>query len=161
MPSGKRCREAKEAVADGAGHDCSSSYVCAAPAGLWGVDLPAAAPPLASRHTLPTSGNWVRLSAAEQHEVTSKAARARRAGLEARAAACEPPPPAAFGSEPRLSASRRWAHQANSDVPFTRGRGGSAHGSGGTTVGAKPGRNPGPNAPGSFLPLKAFASRLH
>ena len=63
-----------------------------------------------SRHTLPSSGNWVRLSAAQQHCVRVDAQLARRRAAEgaARGAAGGIH---SFGSEPRLSGSRTWAHQ--------------------------------------------------
>jgi hypothetical protein len=110
------------------------------------------------RHTLPTSGNWVRLSARQQHEVTSRAASARRHRLEAQHSGREPfePPLTLGGSEPRLSASRRWAHQTGSDLPFVRGGGAAVHG---PQTGAAALVDE--TIPGSFLPLRAFASRLH
>jgi len=105
-----------------------------------------AMPSLRSRHDLPTEGNWVRLSAQQQHAVTREAATERRraaAGLgSAQVGACN------FGSEPRLSTSRRWAHQT------TSGRATS-----GARCAAAQVREEGA-APGSFLPLKACASVL-
>ena len=102
---------------------------------------------LHSRHCLPTSGNWVRLSGGQQHEVTKARASARR-----RAAAASAFP--SFGAEPRLSTSRTWAHQTNSQ------RLGAAAAAGGTCGGDGGGAGPAAR-PGSFLPLKACVSTLH
>jgi len=63
---------------------------------------------MASRHDVPSSGNWVRLSAAQQvggrHAITLA-----RGTAKARTS---------FGAEPRRSDSERWAHQT--PIPFTR-----------------------------------------
>ena len=107
-------------------------------------------PPLHSTHTLPTAGNWVRLSMAQQHVVTRKAETARRHA--AAAASCATAGTQSFGTQARLSASRRWAHQTPS--------GRCAGSSGGLArTNAAPGGEGGAT-PGSFLPLKAFVSRM-
>lgn len=101
------------------------------------------APPLKSQHHLPTKGNWVRLAAGQQYPVRRAAETARRhsaAGFQS------------FGNEPRLSASRRWAHQTTS---------GQLQGGGAIPVTSAGGAAAGPGGPGSFLPLKACASMLH
>eukprot|EP00322_Chrysochromulina_rotalis_P031475 CAMPEP_0115890838 /NCGR_PEP_ID=MMETSP0287-20121206/33555_1 /TAXON_ID=412157 /ORGANISM="Chrysochromulina rotalis, Strain UIO044" /LENGTH=270 /DNA_ID=CAMNT_0003347617 /DNA_START=383 /DNA_END=1195 /DNA_ORIENTATION=- len=93
-----------------------------------------------SRHTLPTAGNWVRLSSAKQHAVTQQEATARRRAAEGGFRS--------FGGEPRLSGSRRWAHQTKSGRTTARASGESAA----SAVGA---------APGSFMPLKGCLSTMH
>jgi hypothetical protein len=121
------------------------------------VPPPLRAPPLSSQHHLPTRGNWVRLSAGQQYDVTRRLETARRrdaGGFQS------------FGNEPRLSASRRWAHQTTSGrCAETGGRSiPSAHAAGAASSaggGAGAGKRPSMAGPGSFLPLKACASMLH
>jgi len=98
---------------------------------------------LQSRHCLPTAGNWVRLSAGQQHVVTKEAASARRRAATAGHFN-------GFGSEPRLSTSRTWAHQTSAQR-----LGGSSAAGPGAAGGADVAK------PGSFLPLKACVSTLH
>ena len=108
-----------------------------APAGCYG-----GAPPLRSRHSLPHSGNWVRMAAAQQQ-------RPRTRGVTARE---RPSDGGTFGGQPRQSASRRWAHQT--DLPFTKRPAVDecADGPGAAACAEA--------VPGSFLPLKMFASTL-
>ncbi|KAL1516031.1 hypothetical protein AB1Y20_002644 [Prymnesium parvum] len=95
-------------------------------------------PRLHSRHSLPSSGNWVRMAAACQQPPR-------------RAAVAAPPRRAdggTFGAEPRQSASCRWAHQTH--LPFSRRAGGAAEAAAANAA----------ELPGSFLPLRMFASKL-
>lgn len=92
-------------------------------------------PSLRSRHVLPTSGNWVRMAAAQQ-----EGGKARRVSIATPPAGTD----GTFGCEPRLSASRRWAHQT--ELPFTRRQATE-------DVLDAP-------TPGSFLPLRMHASKL-
>ena len=113
-----------------------------------------AAPPLQSRHTLPHSGNWVRLSARQQH-----AAQPRKPWP----AKAEPEECGTFGREPRQSASRRWAHQTEAGLPFTRRGPPGAHAAAydAAAYDAAAGtRSAEADLPGSFLPLQMFASKL-
>ena len=107
-----------------------------------------------SHHSLPSDGNWVRLSSAQQHRASApRPPRAATAAARARRApGCGTlPRTGTFGSEPRLSSSQRWTHQT--DLPFTKKSGGGggaaadddADGGGGGGGGAPP--------PNSFLPL--------
>lgn len=111
------------------------------------------APPLQSQHFLPTQGNWVRLAAGQQYAVRREAETSRRLAAEGMRS---------FGSEPRLSGSRRWAHQTQSGQ---LGGGARVH-AGVTRDGNHHGQRGAKGehqavVPGSFLPLKAFASVMH
>ena len=102
---------------------------------------------LHSQHTLPTAGNWVRLSAGQQYVVT----RTQETGRRRAASAAHTQ--GSFGSEQRLSGSCTWAHQTTSQRLVGMPQDPAANSGRATSCGAAP--------PGSFLPLKACLSTLH
>lgn len=102
---------------------------------------------LQSQHTLPTAGNWVRLSAGQQYAVT----RTQETGRRRAASAAHTQ--GSFGSEQRLSGSCTWAHQTTSQRLGGMPQDPAANSGRATSCGAAP--------PGSFLPLKACMSTLH
>lgn len=135
---------------DGAGLDAPAAATAAAAAvAASGIVCGGPSmPPLRSQHHLPVTGNWVRLSAAQQHDVRRGIETARRraaAGFQS------------FGNEARTSASQRWAHQ----TPAGRCVSTAGAGVGGVGSVAARAKRCERDAPGSFLPLRACASVLH
>ena len=106
-----------------------------------------------SHHSLPSDGNWVRLSAAQQAPSIGAAPAARAATAAARARRAPGcgtlPRTGTFGSEPRMSSSQRWTHQT--DLPFTKKSGGGGAADDDDADGGGGGGDAPP--PNSFLPL--------
>jgi len=91
---------------------------------------------LPSRHDFPSTGNWIRLSAAQQVRPGQMSARRETSAA----------PRGTFGAQPRHSPSNRWSYQTA--LPFTRKQVGASE----TDISA---------TPGSFLSLQPCLPKSH